>query len=261
VSEQPSGGTDPTATPAEDDHALALRLATEAGVRLVALRDDLFERGHPGWRVMDEGDLAGHRFLMAALAEARPQDPVLSEEGVDRSDRLSSRRVWIVDPLDGTNEYGEGRPDWAVHVALVEDGTPIAGAVALPAMGRAFGTRPAPVVPDVSHRRTRFVVSRFRASYATMSLAAAMQADVLRMGSAGAKAMAVVMGEADVYAHAGGMYEWDSCAPAAVAVAAGLHASRIDGAPLVYNRPDPWLPDLLVCRPELAEQVLENLWG
>jgi 3'(2'), 5'-bisphosphate nucleotidase len=246
---------------AEDDHELALRLAVEAGKRLVMLRDDLFARGHPGWRVMDEGDLAAHRFLVACLAEARPLDPVLSEEGVDQSDRLQSTRVWIVDPLDGTNEYGEGRPDWAVHVALVEDGTPVAAAVSLPAMGRVYGTRPAAVLPDVSHRRPRFVVSRFRAAYSTMALASALGADVLRMGSAGAKAMAVVSGEADVYAHAGGMYEWDSCAPAAVAAAAGLHVSRIDGTPLVYNRPDPWLPDLLICRRELADDVLTHLWS
>jgi 3'(2'), 5'-bisphosphate nucleotidase len=170
--------------------------------------------------------------------------------------------VWIIDPLDGTNEFGEvGRPDWAVHVALVVDGAPVAAAVALPAVGRTFVTDPPPTVPPPGERRPRIVTSRFRSPQAAVIAAQVLGADVVRLGSAGAKTMAVVMGHADVYAHHGGMYEWDSAAPAAVAAAAGLHVSRIDGSPLVYNNPDPWLPDLLVCRPELAQPILDALWS
>jgi 3'(2'), 5'-bisphosphate nucleotidase len=251
-----------SAEPNESDDALAARLATAAGSLLVTLRDDM--AGHaPYWQVMDEGDAAAHHFLVRELAVARPEDAVLSEEGLDSRARLSADRVWIIDPLDGTNEFGEpGRADWAVHVALVRDGRPVAAAVALPAVGVTFSTDPAPPPPaPVTDRRPRVVVSRNRAPYASLIVAQALGADVVRLGSAGAKAMAVVTGDVDVYAHAGGMYEWDSCAPAAVAAAAGLHVSRIDGTPLQYNRPDPWLPDFLVCRPELARPVLEALWS
>lgn len=246
-----------------DDHRLAARLAVDAGRLLVQLRAELWTDGAHPWQVMDEGDAQAHHFLVAALQQARPGDAILSEEGRDSSNRLSANRVWIIDPLDGTNEYGErGRRDWAVHVALVVEGTPVAGAVSLPAQDVVFATRPAPAFPaPATDRPPRLVSSRHRAPYATVVVANALGADVLRMGSAGAKAMAVVRGEADVYAHAGGMYEWDSAAPAAVAAAAGLHVSRIDGSPLVYNRPDPWLPDLLVCRPELAGHVLDALWA
>jgi 3'(2'), 5'-bisphosphate nucleotidase len=245
-----------------DDHALAAHLATEAGRLLIELRAELTRQGAHGWQVMDEGDAAAHHFLAAALKAARPGDAILSEEGRDSSNRLTANRVWIIDPLDGTNEFGEaGRSDWAVHVALVQQGRPVAAAVALPAMGLTFATEPPPPPPPPLERPLRLVTSRHRSPYATAMLASALGADVVRLGSAGAKSMAVVVGEADVYAHAGGMYEWDSAAPAAVAAAAGLHVSRIDGSPLVYNRPDPWLPDLLVCRAELADRVLEILWG
>jgi len=247
---------------AENDHQLAARLAAEAGRVLVQLRHDMEQAGAHGWQIMDEGDAAAHHFLVGALKVARPADAILSEEGRDSPNRLSANRVWIIDPLDGTNEFGErGRSDWAVHVALVQAGRPIAAAVALPALERTFATDPAPPFPASTRSAPRVVVSRHRAPYATALITAALGADVLRIGSAGAKAMAVVTGDADVYAHAGGMYEWDSCAPAAVAAAAGLHVSRIDGTPLVYNRPDPWLPDLLICRPELRDAVLDALWG
>jgi 3'(2'), 5'-bisphosphate nucleotidase len=246
-----------------DDHELAGRLAAEAGELLVALREELFGAGARAWQVMDAGDARAHEFLVENLYKARPDDAVLSEEGLDNRLRLDAERVWIVDPLDGTNEFGErGRLDWAVHVALIVAGTPIAGAVALPALGRTFVTRPAPVVPPrVDGHRPRIVTSRTRPPYATIVIADALGADVAPLGSAGAKAMAVVTGEADIYAHSGGQYEWDSAAPTAVAAAAGLHVSRLDGSPLVYNRPDPWLPDLLICRPELAVPVLEALWN
>jgi 3'(2'), 5'-bisphosphate nucleotidase len=179
---------------------------------------------------------------------------------VDRRDRLDAERVWVVDPLDGTREYGErGRTDWAVHVALAVGGVAAAGAVALPARELVLRTDEALKVPDPSGGPLRVVTSRTRSPWAAAVVADALGAELMPLGSAGAKAMSVVLGEADAYAHAGGMYEWDSAAPVAVAAAAGLHVSRIDGSPLRYNRPDPWLPDLLVCRPELADTCLEAL--
>jgi 3'(2'), 5'-bisphosphate nucleotidase len=247
---------------AEDDHTLAARLATEAGRLLLELRAAGVAEGRHPWQLMDEGDLLSHHFLVQALQDARSADAILSEEGRDSANRLSANRVWIIDPLDGTNEFGElDRSDWAVHIALVADGVPIAAAVALPALGRTFATSPAPEVPALGDRRPRVVTSRFRSPQAAIIAAQVLGADVIRLGSAGAKTMAVVMGQADVYAHHGGMYEWDSAAPAAVASAAGLHVSRIDGSPLVYNNPDPWLPDLLVCRREMAEPILDALWS
>jgi 3'(2'), 5'-bisphosphate nucleotidase len=247
----------------EDDHRLATRLADEAGELLMQLRAVAEAEGRHPWQLMDEGDMLAHHHLVHALQEARPSDAILSEEGRDSANRLSNNRVWIIDPLDGTNEFGElGRPDWAVHVALVSDGFPIAAAVALPAVGRTFSTRPVPQLPPLEGRRPRVVTSRFRTPQAAMIAVQVLGADVMRLGSAGAKTMAVVMGHADVYAHHGGMYEWDSAAPVAVAAAAGLHVSRIDGSPLVYNsNPDPWLPDLLVCRREMAEPILKALWS
>jgi 3'(2'), 5'-bisphosphate nucleotidase len=248
--------------PAETDAELASRLAREAGERLVELREQMWRDGAHSWDVMDSGDAASQRFLAAELARHRPDDAVLSEEGVEDPRRFDRDRVWIVDPLDGTREYGEpGRHDWAVHVALWEGDRFGAGAVSLPAMELVFATEPAPDIPPPERERPRLVTSRSRAPYAAVIVANALGADAVRLGSAGAKAMAVVLGEADIYLHDGGMYQWDSAAPAAVAEAAGLHVSRIDGSPLVYNRRDPWLPDFLVCRPELAEPVLQALWA
>ena len=255
------GETTDGEAPAESDHELATRLANEAGALLVELRDDMEARGAYAWEVMDGGDMGSHRFLMAALAAARPADSVLSEEGRDDRRRLQARRVWIIDPLDGTNEYGEGRADWAVHVALWEDGDLVAGAVSLPSLGHTFATDPAPPMPTPDRERRRVVTSRSRTPFIAAAIAQALDADGIRMGSAGAKAMAVVVGDADVYAHAGGMYEWDSAAPVVVARAAGMHASRVDGSPLVYNASDPWLPDVLICRPELADAVLAAIRG
>jgi 3'(2'), 5'-bisphosphate nucleotidase len=248
-----------TATASLEDHHLAAALAEEAGRLLLALRLDGADLHPDGLR--DRGDRRAHQLLAARLGEVRPEDGLLSEEGVDTSRRLGRERVWIVDPLDGTREYGErGRSDWAVHVALSIDGALVAGAVALPARGVVLATDPAPPPPPPAPGgQLRVVTSRSRMPQAATRVATALGASLLPLGSAGAKAMAVVLGEADAYAHAGGMYEWDSAAPAAVAAAAGLHVSRIDGSPLVYNRPDPWLPDLLVCRPELAETCLAAL--
>jgi 3'(2'), 5'-bisphosphate nucleotidase len=240
-----------------NDHELAADLATRAGLLLVQLREEMFDAGASPWQVMDAGDMASHNFLMKELAEQRPTDSVLSEEGRDDRRRLRAERVWIVDPLDGTNEYGEyPRHDWAVHVALWEKGELTAGAVSLPAVGQTLHTGTAPGLPNVEGRRARVITSRMRTPYVAAIIAQAIDADGVRLGSAGAKAMAVVLGEADVYAHAGGMYEWDSAAPVAVAAAAGFHVSRIDGSPFVYNQSDPWMPDLLICRPEYAERAL-----
>jgi 3'(2'), 5'-bisphosphate nucleotidase len=246
----------------ETDAELAVRLATEAGRQLVDIRDRMFDDGLGYWEVMDTGDMVSHRFIGAELARLRPDDAVLDEEGREDPRRFGADRVWIIDPLDGTREYGEpGRPDWAVHVALWGGEHFIAGAVALPALGLVFATDPAPPHPRPVRDRPRIVTSRSRSPYATVLIAQALGCDAVRLGSAGAKAMAVVMGEADLYAHDGGMYQWDSAAPVAVAAAAGFHVSRIDGSPLVYNARDPWLPDLLICRPELAEPALRALWG
>ena len=242
------------------DHALAASVATEAGAMLVEIRERMFEDGAGTWEVRDTGDMEAHRLIMNRLSEARPDDAILSEEGRDDLARLSADRVWIVDPLDGTREYSEpGRSDWAVHVALVEDGAPTAGAVALPAVGKTLCTAPAPLLPVPHEGRPRMVVSRSRPPAAAVIVAQALDADLMKLGSAGAKAMAVVLGMADIYAHSGGQFEWDNCAPVAVARAAGLHASRCDGSELEYNFADPWLPDLLICRPEYADAALEAL--
>ncbi|MCU1354347.1 MAG: transporter [Acidimicrobiales bacterium] len=248
-----------------DDHALARTLAEEAGVLLLELRARLVDAGADAATLKAEGDRASHELLMSRLAEARPDDAVMSEEGRDGvgptdTGRLAAERVWIIDPLDGTREFSEPpRPDWAVHVALVVAGQPIAGAVALPAQRLTLGTRPAPPMPAAPPARPRIIVSRTRPPAVATHLAEALGGDLVAMGSAGAKASAVVLGAADVYAHAGGQYEWDSCAPVAVARAAGVHATRLDGSPLHYNNPDPYLPDLLICHPALAEAALEAL--
>jgi 3'(2'), 5'-bisphosphate nucleotidase len=238
-----------------DDHALAARLATLAGERLLAVR----AQGLTGRALGDEGDRVAHELLVSLLAEHRPGDVVLSEEAADDRTRLAARRVWIVDPLDGTREYSEPpRDDWAVHVALWEDGDLAVGAVAQPGVGVTFSTG-APPQPTRPGPRPRIVVSRTRPPGFADALAAELGGELVPMGSAGAKAMAVVRGVADAYVHSGGQFEWDSAAPVAVARAAGLHTSRIDGAPLIYNQEDLLLPDLLVCRPELAEPILSHL--
>ncbi len=246
----------------ETDAQLATRLAVDAGQLLVKVRAELIAAGAPSWQLMDSGDLAAHRFIVDELARCRPGDAVLSEEGLEDPRRFTADRVWIVDPLDGTNEYGErGRTDWAVHVALWASDGFVAGAVSLPALDLIFATDPPPTLVPQQRERPRLITSRNRNPYAAVIVANALGADAVRLGSAGAKAMAVVIGEADIYVHDGGMYQWDSAAPAAVALAAGLHVSRIDGSPMVFNERDAWLPDLLICRRELAEAVLRALWG
>lgn len=251
-----------SAQPPSDDHLLAATLATEAGELLMQVRAELTDSGADSATLKAEGDRQAHNLLMERLAEAAPFDAVLSEEGRDESgpagtDRLGAERVWIIDPLDGTREFSEPpRSDWAVHVALFERGRLSAGAVALPAQGFTLATSPAPPLPASPPARPRVIVSRSRPPAVAVDLARAIGGDLVELGSAGAKVAAVISGTADVYAHAGGQYEWDSAAPVAVALACGLHASRLDGSPLVYNNPDPYLPDLVVCHPDLAEEVL-----
>jgi 3'(2'), 5'-bisphosphate nucleotidase len=266
---------------AADDHALAAELARSAGRLLLDLRAGMgFDDARA---LMDAGDQASHDHLMAALARYRPGDAILSEEGPEgRADpsRPAAERVWIIDPLDGTREFGEeGRDDWAVHVALWAKDTLVAGAVALPALGKTLATVSggAEVVDESTAERSplvtcdladagriRVTVSRSRPPRFIRGLQAYLEArgvtaDLVPIGSAGAKISAVLVGEVDAYVHAGGQYEWDSAAPVAVALAAGAHASRIDGAELVYNRQDPTLPDILVCHPELAPMLLAGI--
>jgi 3'(2'), 5'-bisphosphate nucleotidase len=245
-----------------DDHALAADIGARTGHLLLELRSSAANGTLDADRLRDEGDRRAHELIVGLLATARPDDAVLSEEGIDDARRLSAERVWVVDPLDGTREFGEaGRTDWAVHVALVVAGSPVVGAVALPAQDRMLTTRPAPPLPPARSGRPRVVLSRSRRPAAATRVAEALGAELVPLGSAGAKAMAVVLGHVDAYVHAGGLYQWDSAAPVAVAAAAGLHVSRIDGSPLVYNAADVSLPDLLICRPELAGTCLTALQG
>jgi 3'(2'), 5'-bisphosphate nucleotidase len=264
----PSTTAEPDDRPEADDGALAARIAERAGQRLRQIRAAF---GTDGDSAADpkalgaEGDRLAHELIAAALQRQRPQDAVLSEEGVQPgaggqidADR-GQRRIWIVDPLDGTREYSEGRADFAVHVALVDAGVPVVGAVALPGEDEVLTTRKPPRLAARPPGRLRMLVSRTRPAAEATMVAERLDAELVPMGSAGAKAMAVLRGVGDIYLHSGGQYEWDSAAPVAVALAAGAHASRLDGSALVYDRPDPWLPDLLICRPELADDILALL--
>jgi 3'(2'), 5'-bisphosphate nucleotidase len=248
---------DPGRPPADavgTDDLLAAWLATAAGRLLLDVR----QQGLEGSALKEAGDAAAHEFLVRLLNEYRPDDVVLSEEGRDDRRRLTSDRVWIVDPLDGTREFSEPpRDDWAVHVALWSRGDLVAGAVAQPGLDTTFSTAQPPQVPPRTSGRPRLAVSRTRPPAFVAVLAEKLGAELVPMGSAGAKVISVVRNVADAYVHAGGQYEWDSAAPVAVARAAGLHTSRAGGRPLRYNQDDVLLPDLLVCRPELAPEITE----
>jgi 3'(2'), 5'-bisphosphate nucleotidase len=237
------------------DAELAAHLAEVAGRLLLEVRAS----GMLSLKALGKaGDATANQFLVHALREQRPDDGLLSEESKDTAERLSKDRVWIVDPVDGTREYGEERTDWAVHVGLAVGGVASVGAVGLPGLGVVLRTdrpQPVPPAPEV----LRMVVSRTRPAKEATAVAERLGAELVPMGSAGAKAMAIVRGDADVYLHSGGQYEWDSCAPVAVALAHGLHASRIDGSPLVYNQADVYLPDLLICRKEHAGRILSEV--
>lgn len=243
-----------------NDSTLARQLADEAGSLLLQLRASAVADGLEPAAIKALGDAGSHELLVRRLAQERPEDAVLSEEGQDDPVRLTSRRVWIVDPLDGTREFSEvPREDWAVHVALWEDGSLVAGAVARPAMGSTLATDEPPVRPIGAPARIRLAVSRSRPPAFVTALAERLDAELVPMGSAGIKATAVLDDIADAYVHAGGQFEWDSAAPAVVAASSGLHTSRIDGSPLVYNKPDVQLPDLVICRPEIAETILATI--
>ncbi|PZS33629.1 MAG: 3'(2'),5'-bisphosphate nucleotidase CysQ [Pseudonocardiales bacterium] len=249
--------SEPGITSADDDATVARALAEGAGRGLVQVREELGFADAAALR--QAGDRTSQEFLADRLTSLRPDDRVLSEEAADDPRRLTADRVWIIDPLDGTREFSEdSRTDWAVHVALWQGGRLTAGAVALPARGLVLGADAPPQrAPWQPGRAPRIAVSRTRPPWITAAVARALGAELVPMGSAGAKVAAVVLGDVDAYVHGGGQYEWDSAAPVAVALAAGLHATRLDGSPLCYNRPDPSLPDLLVCVPELAAAILE----
>ncbi|WP_321323060.1 3'(2'),5'-bisphosphate nucleotidase CysQ [uncultured Parasphingorhabdus sp.] len=239
------------------DADLAAHLAHIAGRILLEVRESgMFE----GKSLGKAGDQTANEFLVHALRQQRPEDGLLSEESKDTDERLDKSRVWIIDPVDGTREYGEARSDWAVHVALAVDGIASTGAVALPGQDGGVVLRSDKVVGLSSHEGPpRLVVSRTRPAAEAVSVADRLGGELLPMGSAGAKAMAVVQGEAEIYLHSGGQYEWDSCAPVAVASAYGLHCSRIDGSPLIYNQKDTYMPDLLICRKEWTDAVFGAL--
>lgn len=239
----------------DDDVEFAAYLAAGAGGILMALRGSSDLTGND---LGDAADKAANDFLVAQLREHRPDDALLSEEECDNEARLSASRVWIIDPLDGTREYREGRDDWAVHVGLSIDGVAQKGAVALPALDLVLTSNDAAPLPPAP-ARPRMVVSRSRATAECVAVGEALGAELIPMGSAGAKAMAVVRGEADIYLHSGGQHQWDNCAPVAVALAHGLHCSRIDGSPMVYNEESTLLPDLLICRAGLADRILALL--
>jgi 3'(2'), 5'-bisphosphate nucleotidase len=242
------------------DDVLARDLATGAGERLLSLR--AAGASSPAERLRRGGDLGSQQFLAESLTRLRPEDAVLSEEAADDLVRLSASRVWIIDPLDGTREFGEpGRVDWAVHVALWEHGELTAGAVALPASGTVLCTAEPPLAPPAAAPgdRIRLVVSRTRPPDFVRRMAGELDAELVPLGSAGAKAAAVITGQADAYVHSGGQYEWDSAAPVAVARAAGLHTSRIDGSGLRYNSEQPWMPDILICPVILADRLLDAI--
>lgn len=240
-----------------NDHELAHWLAQQAGDQLQTLREEMEDSGTGYLHRELAGDQFSHRYLTGALAQLRPDDIVLSEEGRDDGARLDAERVWIVDPLDGSSDFADQWSDtWAVHVGLAVNGEPAAGAVAVPAWERTFSTASAAEPPsDTGRRRPLVVMSRSRVRWDGHRLARHLDADVYGVGSAGVKAMAVVTGEADAWVHAGGLYEWDTCAPAAIALSAGLHASHLDGSPLRYNRRDLAQWGILICRPELAPDL------
>ncbi|WP_375002620.1 3'(2'),5'-bisphosphate nucleotidase CysQ [Gordonia sp. PS3] len=238
--------------PAMSDAELAAAIAEGAGEILLGIRHRNLLTGP---LVGDVGDALAQAWISTVLRRHRGRDAVLSEEAEDVGDRSRAERVWIIDPLDGTSEFAMGTSDWAVHVALAVDGTPTAAAVSLPAQNEVFRSDDVPATHGPL--TGRLAVSRYGHSYHSAAVADRLGMDAVRIGSAGAKAMAVVRGDVDAYVHSGGQYEWDNCAPVGVALAAGLHCSRLDGRPIVYNNPQPYMPDFVICRTEIADAVLE----
>ena len=255
------------------DAALAAVVAAEAGELLLAMREQVgYQDFYDPYDLGDAGDKRANTLILERLHRERPQDSVLSEEAVDDVSRVNADRVWIVDPVDGTHEYSmPGRADWAVHIALWQrfcgfsgpagSGTITDAAVALPAYGQVYRTDTVSAPPPRPDGPIRITASSNRPPAVLWRLREQLDIQLVRIGSAGAKAMAVVRGDVDAYVHAGGQWEWDSAAPAGVLWAAGMHATRLDGSPLVYNRRDPYLPDLLMCRPEVADVLLAVIWS
>ena len=239
-----------------DDAQLAFHLAKSAGDLLLKIRHQSASSGISAKQMGDAGDAQANRLIMDALRQTRPEDGLLSEEEADNRARLNKSRVWIIDPLDGTREYSEGRDDWAVHVALCVDGVPAVAAVAMPMLQTVYESRSVAPLQAFDAARLRIVVSRSRPPAVAERVAKALSATLVPMGSAGAKAMAVLRGEADAYIHAGGQHEWDSAAPVGVALAAGLVCKRLDGSPLRYNQAVPSLPDFVICRTEIYERIV-----
>ncbi len=251
----PDNAPDGSDNPPLSDGELAARLAHGAGQILLQIRNNGLITGKALGKA---GDETANQFLSHALRHLRSEDGLLSEESKDTSDRLDKSRVWIIDPVDGTREYSEARGDWAVHVALAIEGKASIGAVALPGLDLVLRSdQPIPANAQSHPGKPRLVVSRTRPAQEALAVCKALGGELIPMGSAGAKAMAVVRGEAEIYLHTGGQYEWDSCAPVAVAKANGLHCSRVDGSPLLYNQANTYLPDLLICKAEWAEKVLK----
>lgn len=242
-----------------NDDELAHRLADAAAERLVDMQSGALGEGRSGWWLEDAGDALAHEFLMDELVSARPHDGLLSEEGTDDRTRVGSSRSWIIDPLDGSNGYGAGNAEWAVHVGLAVEGEPVVGAVAVPGMGLTASTHDIPTLPRRSTRRPVVVTGRSRSWSDGRFLAEALDADLTACSSAGVKAILVVVGEADVYVHDAPLYEWDACAPVAVARAAGLDACATDGSDLVFNKSTPVVSGLVICRPEFTTDVVAAL--
>ncbi|OAN27441.1 3'(2'),5'-bisphosphate nucleotidase CysQ [Mycolicibacterium iranicum] len=243
------------------DAALAASVAVEAGELLLAMRERMgYGDYYDPYALGDAGDMRANALILDRLHRGRPHDAILSEEAVDDVSRVHADRVWIVDPVDGTYEYSmPGRADWAVHIALWQRsaGTLTDAAVALPAHGEVYRSDTVKPPPPRADGPIRITASSNRPPAILWRIRDQLDVELLRIGSAGAKAMAVVRGDVDAYLHAGGQWEWDSAAPAGVLWAAGMHATRLDGSPLIYNRRDPYLPDLLMCRPEVADPLLK----
>lgn len=243
----------------ESDHELAHRLAAEAAAMLVGLQQEGIAHGAQRWELEQIGDVAAHDFITEAIAAERPDDGLLSEEGADDGSRTAFERSWIVDPLDGSSGFGVGNAEWAVHVALSIGGRPDVGAVAVPGMGLIGSTHDVPVLPEVGDRRPIVVTGRTRARTDGVRVSNALDADYAACSSAGVKAMLVMDGQADVYVHDGPLYEWDVCAPVAVALAAGLDCCHTTGEPIVFNKARPVVESLLICRPEFTSRVVQAL--
>jgi len=258
--------------------AFAARIAAEAGRRLVGLRASgrWTDEGILG----DVGDQAADGYLQGYLRGRYPDDGLLSEETVDAAERAGKRLVWIVDPLDGTKEYSSGRHDWAVHVGLTIDGKPALGAVALPAIDRVLtgvcgggivqaavtgsdGEWPQAFAADAgpsSGQPLRLACSRSHTPEWMQRFARELGgAELVPCGSVGFKVAMLLFGKADVYVHQKGLKEWDTCAPEAIARAAGWTVCRFDGSDQRYNQRDPRNDQIVVCRTRLRERVLAGL--